>query len=153
MPLGVKKMSYMSPEQALRKAFWMVKVPSMSLLLGPLLVYVLLGKLKLIPTIGYEGMKWAGPCFLVAFVGGWLAWSIQVPRWRLWAYRQVEDIARLDRLAVEHQLIWPAGSMFEKTELMSSAVRAELKKLREISEAVCAQGAQADGPASGGSAA
>ncbi|WP_415878125.1 hypothetical protein [Methylomonas sp. TEB] len=138
-------MRYISPEQALHKAFWMIKVPSMSLLLGPLLTYVLLAKLKIIPSIGYEGMKWALPCFLIAFFGGWLVWSIQVPRWRLWAYRQVEDIALLDRLAVERKLIWQAGSVFEKTEIMSSEVSAELEKLRVLSEAACAQqGAPAD---------
>lgn len=132
-------MKYISPKQALHKAFWMIEVPSISLLLGPLFTYVLLAKLEIVPNFGYEGMKWALPCFLIAFLGSWLVWSIQVPRWRLWAYQQVEDIALLELLAVERKLIWPAGSMFEKTEIMSSKVRAELEKLRALSAVACAE--------------
>jgi hypothetical protein len=118
-----------SPEEALRRAFWMVKLPSMAVLLGPLLTFVLLAKLKYVPSIGYPGMKWAAPFFLVSFVGGWLVWSIQVPRWRLWAYRRVNDIALLKELAVERHIIWQDGSIFEKTEIASPHVRDELRRL------------------------
>jgi hypothetical protein len=43
----------LSPEEAFRRAYWMVKFPSMAVLLGPLLTFVLLARLK---------------------YGGWLVW-------------------------------------------------------------------------------
>lgn len=132
-------MSNISQQQALNRAFWMIKVPSMSLLFGPLITYVALAKLQIVPSIGYAGLKWALPCFLVAFIGSWLTWSVQVPRWRLWAYRRVDDVLLLEHLAVERQLIWPPGSIFEKTEIMSQSARSEIQKLRKMSEARCAR--------------
>ena len=69
-----------TPEEAVRRAFWMIKVPSMSVLLVPLLAFILLAKLKYIPSIGYPGMKWGLPTLFVSIVGGWLVWSVQVPR-------------------------------------------------------------------------
>jgi hypothetical protein len=122
-----------SAEDALRRAFWTVKVPSLALLLAPLLGFIVLAKLRYIPGIGYAGMKWAIPTFFISFVGAWLVWSIQVPRWRLWAYRRVTDIGRLKMLAVERQIVWKDGSIFEKTEIMSRSVRDELHRLEAAS--------------------
>ena len=118
-----------TPEQAVRRAFWMIKAPCMTVLLAPLLAFIVLAKVKYIPSIGYPGMKWGLPTLLVSIVGGWLIWSVQVPRWRLWAYRRVKDISRLKELAMEKQLIWPEGSIFEKTEIMSKEARLELRRL------------------------
>lgn len=118
-----------SVEQALRKGFWMVKLPSMSILLGPLAIMVWAMKAGFIPSMGYEGMKWFVPTFSISFVGSWLIWSIQVPRWRLWAYPRVGNILQLKALAAERQLIWRDGSLFEKTEIMSRSMRAELLRL------------------------
>jgi hypothetical protein len=123
----------LSAEHALRRAFWMVKPPSMAVLLAPVLTYVVLGELELVPTIGSAGLRWFLPAFLSGFVGGWLVWSIQVPRWRLWAYHRVWDIAELKRQAVERRVIWPDGSIFEKTELMSRQVREERRALEVAS--------------------
>lgn len=101
----------------------------MAVLLVPLVAFVMFAKLGYIASVGYAGMKWALPTFFVSFVGSWLVWSIQVPRWRLWAYRHVGDIPLLKRLAAAKQLIWNDGSIFEKTEIMSRSVREELKRL------------------------
>jgi hypothetical protein len=118
-----------SVEQALRKGFWTVKVPSMSVLLVPLAIAWFGMKFKFIPSMGYEGMKWFIPTFVTGFVGSWLVWSIQVPRWRLWAYRRVKNISHLKARAAESQLIWSDGSIFQKTEIMSRSVREELLRL------------------------
>jgi hypothetical protein len=60
---------------------------------------------------------------------GWLAWSILVPRWRLWAYEQVDDIEALKREAVAAQLTWPEGHWLERTEIASRQLRHELRQL------------------------
>ncbi|HXI38309.1 MAG TPA: hypothetical protein VNH80_15475 [Burkholderiales bacterium] len=118
-----------SPEDALDRAFWMVKAPSLAMLVTPTLVYVLLSHYKYLPSIGPAGLKWAAPFFLLSFVGGWLVWSIQVPRWRLWAYRRVKNIGLLKDMAVQSQLVWSDTNIFTKTEIMSKEVRAELARL------------------------
>lgn len=123
-----------SPEQALSKAFWMVKLPSMAALILPLMAYVVLSKLRYLPSMGYPGLKWFILFFSVSFTGAWLIWSIQVPRWRLWAYRRIKDVKLLEHLAMQNQIIWETRSIFEKTEIMSRKARNEIQKLREESE-------------------
>jgi hypothetical protein len=118
-----------SVEEALQHGFWTVQVPSMAALFIPIAAFIALAKLGYIPSIAYPGMKWAVPTFLAALTAAWLIWSVQVPRWRLWAYRRVRDIALLKQRAVESQLIWPDSSIFTRTEIMSSGIRAELEQL------------------------
>jgi hypothetical protein len=98
-------------------------------LVAPLVAYVTLEELSYVPSKGAAGIGWFALAFATAFVGGWLVWAVQVPRWRLWAYRRVGNIRALKRLAVAHQYVWPEGSVFERTEIMSAAVRAELRSL------------------------
>jgi len=118
-------------QDVLKRAFWMVKVPSMTLMLGPWLISYLLMKRGVIPQYGLEGMRWFVPLFLAGFVLGWLAWSVQVPRWKLWAYERVDDIPGLKEEAVSTQVIWPDGSLFTRTEIMSSTTREAIRALEE----------------------
>lgn len=75
------------------------------------------------------------PCWFLA----WAAWSVLVPRWRVWAYERVDDLGELKQLAFEHQLLWPDGHFFEKTEFRTPGQRRRLDalerawKLREAS--------------------
>ncbi len=119
----------MTPREAVARAFWTVQIPSYVLLLAPLTVFIIATKLGYVPSRGAGGLKWFFPAFLLSFVGGWLAWSLLVPKWRLWAYERVHDIAELKRQAVAAQLIWPEGHFFERTEIASPALRARLREL------------------------
>jgi hypothetical protein len=114
-------------EQPIRRAFWTIKAPSMALLLAPMLTYAIASKLGYVPSYGAAGLKWFLPAFLLSFVGGWVVWSIQVPRWRLWAYERVEDIEALKRKAADNQLIWPEGHFFERTEIASRSTWARIR--------------------------
>jgi len=118
-----------SIDEALDRAFWHIKVPSMTVLVGPMLLFVVLGKLGYIPSLGNEGFMWFGPTFFICILGSWLIWSIQVPRWRLWAYKRVKDISELKEEAEYAQLIWPEGSFFQKTEIASKRVWKQIKWL------------------------
>jgi hypothetical protein len=69
------------------------------------------------------------PLVLGIFAGAWLTWSVLAPRWRLWAYRRVEDIDMLKALAVEQKLLWPEGHFFQRTEIASRALREELARI------------------------
>ncbi len=57
---------------------------------------------------------------LVSTIAGpWLWWSLLLPRWRLWALRQVDDVADLFSEAVSVRLMWPPGHFFQLTEIKS----------------------------------
>ena len=116
-------------DEALGRAFWTVKVPSMGILLGTLLGTYLAMKAGWLPSRGLQGMRWFGPLFLLAFIGSWLVWSVQVPKWRLWAYERVEDIQELKSAAIADQLIWPDDSVFTRSELASRATWARIRKI------------------------
>lgn len=77
---------------------------------------------------------WFGPTFFISIFGGWLIWSVQVPRWRLWSYQRVKDITELKEAAVYKQIIWPEGSFFQKTEWASKSVWDEIKRLECANE-------------------
>ena len=47
---------------------------------------------------------------------GWVWWSFSVPRWRKWAIQKGVPEDRLQKWAVLTGLVWPKGSIFEKTE-------------------------------------
>jgi hypothetical protein len=119
----------LAASEAMQRAFWTVKLPSLAMFFLPLGTYVALAEWGYLPSIGYAGMTWALSVFALSIVGSWLIWSVQVPRWRLWAYQRVDDIELLKELAVERQYIWPEGSFFQKTELMSKSVRNQLRAL------------------------
>ena len=59
----------------------------------------------------------------------WLYWSCAVPRWKLWAYKRVNDVQALKSAAIGSGLIWPDGHLFEKTEICSKAMRQKILKL------------------------
>lgn len=125
----------MTTEEALRKGFWMIRAPSTFLMVSPLLANAALAEFGYIPHFGYEGMKWFLPMFLGGFSLGWLVWSIQVPRWKLLVYPNVNNLADLKKRAVVEKLIWPTGHLFEKTEIASSRVRKRIREIESIREA------------------
>jgi len=119
----------MAPEVAVARAFWTVKLPSLVLMFTPWICFTILGKLHWIPTMGMAGFKWFLAAFLAGFGAGWLVWSLQVPRWRRWAYEHVDDIEALKLVAIEAGVLWPEGHPLERTELASRCLR---RKIREI---------------------
>ncbi len=58
----------------------------------------------------------AGLLFIPCLPAAWLTWSVLAPRWRVWAYERVDDLGEMKRLAVQANLIWPDGHIFERTE-------------------------------------
>jgi hypothetical protein len=121
--------SRVTTQDALRRAFWTIKLPSMVLLFGTLLGSYLAMELGWLPSRGLPGLKWFGPVFLIAFVGGWLVWSVQVPKWRLWAYERVDDIHDLKDKAMAAQIIWADHSPFTRTEIASRATWERIRQL------------------------
>jgi hypothetical protein len=119
----------MTPEAAVARAFWTVKLPSLVLMIGPWFGFAVSSDGDHIPSVGMPGLKWFLLAFLGGFVAGWLAWPIQTPRWRRWAYQHVDDIEELKREAVAAQLPWPEGHFFERTEIAPRRLREEIRAL------------------------
>jgi hypothetical protein len=65
----------------------------------------------------------------------WLWWSIMAPKWRIWVLRNVDDWPAFEQAAVRDGLIWPRSSIFNLTEIKSSAqkqLEVELVKYRDL---------------------
>lgn len=98
----------------------------------PIAVAVMISSITEINQVAGAGILIGMALTLVlSFISSWLAWSVQVPRWRVWAYRRVEDIEALKAEAVSAGLIWPEGHFFQRTELRTDAHSAELLRLEE----------------------
>jgi hypothetical protein len=123
------KVRPMAPERAVNRAFWTVKLPSLALIFTPLVCFTIFGKLQWIPTNGIAGFRWFLAAFLSGFGAGWFVWSVQVPRWRRWAYEQVDDIEALKLAATEAGILWPQGHPLERTELASRRLRMRIRQL------------------------
>ena len=67
----------------------------------------------------------------VGWLLAWLWWSFSVPKWRLWAYERVVNIAELKERAVIAGLTWPDGTLFTRTEIKS---RAHAQRERELEQ-------------------
>lgn len=46
----------------------------------------------------------------------WFWWSLAIPRWRAWALARGADSVGLLRFGVMTGLVWPKGSLLERTE-------------------------------------
>lgn len=89
-----------------------------------LLAWVIVSNPELLSRLG----PWSLLFFLLALVWPWLIWSVQVTRWRLWAYPRVSDLDALKAQAVALGVIWPSGHWFEKTEWRTRNQALELER-------------------------
>jgi len=127
--VAVTSKRLMSIESAIARGQRMVNYPVLALLASPAFVIVVFGK-KLNALLG-EALSAKVECgfFVFCFVSAWLWWSIAVPRWRLWAYERVSDIAALKAAAISSKLTWPDNSIFAQTEIKSRAHATREKEL------------------------
>jgi hypothetical protein len=70
---------------------------------------------------GLLGYFYKGPAgvwigLLLGILPAWLWWSAVIPRWREWAKLRGADELQTQRLGERSGLVWPKGSVFEKTE-------------------------------------
>lgn len=77
-----------------------------------------------------------GPLVIVLMLvagisAGWLVWSFNVVRWKLWAYENVRNVHELNRKAIEANLIWPDGSWSNKTEIWTYTQKQKFNRLKK----------------------
>ena len=124
-------MSNVTIDQAISRGTRVINVPVWVLLCSPAIVWVG-GRHTLSGLLGEKTFSIViVALFVGCFIAAWLWWSVQVPKWRLWAYERVDDIPELKRRAIEAQLIWPDGSVFSRTEIKSAAHAACERELEQ----------------------
>lgn len=114
-----------SVDKALSKGQYMVNYPVMVIMFATIgcCYYLIENKYIHDWTIGLG--------FFACIALPWLYWSFMVTKWRLWAFEKVTDVHELKRRAIDEKLIWPDGSIVEKTEIRTSTDRAKLLQLNK----------------------
>lgn len=110
----------------MQRGYWIVALPSWLLIMG----FMWLPILYLGVDVAFNtspGLWSIGIAIALGIAAGWLWWSVAAPRWRLWAYRQVNDLELLEQLAVADKLVWPVGHPFTRTELRFGSLGEQLK--------------------------
>jgi hypothetical protein len=81
---------------------------------GMVLLLVLEARVPSLP--GWTFLVGVMASIVIGSLAGWLWWSFSVPRWRKWALQNGVPEDKLQKWAVTAGLVWPKGSVFEKTE-------------------------------------
>jgi hypothetical protein len=113
---------------------------------GPLVLFVVIcGFIS--NWIAKSVLKLEKPDFITAIIVfiaimiGWVWWSFKIVKWKYWAFSQVqiEDGYELYEKAIEVGLIWPTGSVFNKTEIWTARdkqkwtkIEPEIKQIFEL---------------------
>ena len=112
-----------SIEAALKKAQNMITIPSMAAMFGTMILVYVLGENGIVPK------SMIAPGFLLSIIFGWIVWSMQVPKWKIWAYERVNDINELKEEAIQSKIIWKDSSIFTKSEIWRKEDRAKLEQI------------------------
>ena len=66
-------------------------------------------------------------------IAGWLYWSISIPKWRIWAFENVDkrNWTKLKRKAIREKLIWPDNSIFNRTELRTENQKVLINRIQD----------------------
>lgn len=100
-----------------------VLIPSYSILILPSLYFT-----------GDESFTLSPVVVILSVIFSWLWWAFMVPRWRIWAYRLVDDVDELNKYALRIRLIWPRGGWFYRTEIKTRAIASEEEEYDDIEE-------------------
>lgn len=133
-------------DMALKLATRMISLPSM-VMLSPFLVlsFIVLRSGGEEANGGQEAIG-ALVVLCLGFVVSWLVWSIQTPKWRLRAYRMVNDIDLLKSSAVSRGILWPEGHFFERTEISSQELKNEILRIENEKSKLAPNSSNNDAP-------
>jgi hypothetical protein len=96
---------------------WPVRI----IMFGGLLAIVVILKYVPLPTHnnlpGWLNLTLALLFLLSPIILAWLWWSWTITDWRIWALQHADSWPDVELLAIADLLIWPRGSIFEKTEI------------------------------------
>ena len=115
---------YKSIREVIKKGAWQINGMVFLIMISTLIGSVYIS--SLFPE-DYQGFVMISGLFLM-IVFPWLWWSYKITKWRIWAFENTRkrDWEELIREAVNAQLIWRAGSIFEKTEIRTASQQAKI---------------------------
>ncbi|MGB6268833.1 MAG: hypothetical protein WBF67_07450 [Olleya sp.] len=114
-----------SVKKAIIRGQLTVNIPVFIILIGTPFVMLLIAEIIDFPDwLGLIGL-------FLGIILAWIAWSILITKWRIWAFSNVRNIHQLRRQAIQKKLIWETGTTFERTEYRSKKDIIILKKLEE----------------------
>lgn len=100
-----------------------VNIPVMAITYcGWVLPILTAGAVRHGPQIGLPGAIVVIAAWIVCpFLLGWTWWSVNIPKWRLWAMQRTDDWPAVERAAIRAGLIWDEttrlGRLLSRTEL------------------------------------
>jgi hypothetical protein len=112
-------------DKAISRGLLTVNGPVLLTLIGCPILALIFSKNNVIPDWGI------GIAVLIGTILAWLIWSFRITKWRIWAFENVRNVHELRQKAIEFKLIWPEGSIFEKTEIRSNEVKEKLKTIKK----------------------
>lgn len=112
-----------SVDKAIKRGHLIVNLPVLITIIGIPSLAFFLNEQNLIPEWGI----WVS--FFLGIVLAWLIWSVVITKWRIWAFENVRNVHELKKRAIQENLIWNDGSIFEKTEIRNRSDKAKLEKI------------------------
>ena len=109
-----------SVDKAINKGHLIVNIPVFVTMFGIPILGNYLSTNGILPSWVF------GFSILAGFVLAWLVWSIIITKWRIWAFKNVQNVHELKKRAVQEKLIWSDGSIFEKTEIKTKNDKKQL---------------------------
>lgn len=114
-----------SVDEAIKKGHKTVTYPSTFIIVSILLLTFTLAILEIfslwIIAVG----------FILAFIMPWVYWGMKITKWRLWAFQNVRNVHELQHKAIEENLIWEEGHIFESLEIRNASDKLQWKALQE----------------------
>ena len=112
-------------EEALRKGHRMVTIPGYIILFTLIGTFIVLGEFEIISN--NQIIMGLGISILIP----WLFWSFMITKWRLWAFKNVENFDELNSKAIQQKLIWPKGNIFGKTEIRNKREKVKWNNIQK----------------------
>ena len=113
-----------SVEKAISRGHRMVTIPGILIMFGIMGLTALFGLHKDDPV-------WILPVGLSSSILiSWLFWSVQITKWKVWAFSDVRNVHELKKRAIQGNLTWKDNSIFTKTEIWSSEDRLKWELLQ-----------------------
>lgn len=129
---------YKSIDEVLRRGQILVNVPVFLIFVSmQVLSFFVIPLMFSEQYVGFAGFIGFLIAAILGFFLAWSWWSYRIVKWRIWAFENTEksDWYELKQRAISGLLIWPYGSIYEKTEFRSKREGEKIKGINmEISK-------------------
>jgi hypothetical protein len=118
-------LSHVLIEGALMKASMMIRPPMVYIAIS--IIVVLCIVIMLWNPIAPEYIGAVG--FIIGLPLAWLWRSIMITKWKIWAYKNVDDVRELKKRAIEQNILYPDNHFLTRTEIRTRSQAEQLARL------------------------